>query len=786
MHRIAQVISDEARAKHHDAIRRGLYKKYLGLTFWSPNINIFRDPRWGRGQETFGECPYLTLRLGVAFVKGLQGDDEKYLKVVTTPKHYAVHSGPEQGRHAFDARADERDLRETYLPAFEACVREGRAYSVMGAYNRTNGEPCCASPTLLEQILRQEWGFEGYVVSDCWAIRDIYRDHKVVDTAEEAAAMAVKAGCDLNCGITYPALLSAIEQQMIDEATIDKSVKRLFTARFLLGMFDPPEVVPYAQIPFTVNDAPSHRALALEAARESIVLLKNEGGLLPLKKTLEAVAVVGPHADELGVLLGNYNGMPSHAPSILEGIRQKVSPTTRVYHARGCAVAEGFPLLDPIPPAYLRPRGGDAGAVGLAAAYYDNLELEGAPAVERIDPLVDFVWKGTTPVSGHVGDPFSARWEGTFTPPLSGTYQLGVKGCTGYRLYLGDEVLVELEQWYSPTIKAVEVDLEAGRLYDLRLEYKNERPDHDPQIQLLWSLPGSDALAHAIEVARKADVVLMVLGLSSALEGEEMPIEAPGFQGGDRTDLVLPAPQTELLRRIHALGKPTVLILLSGSALAVNWAAEHVPAIVQTWYPGQAAGSAIADVLFGDYNPAGRLPVTFYKSVDDLPPFEDYRMAGRTYRYFEGEPLFPFGYGLSYTTFAYRDLTLSADAIALESGVESGVPALVVSVTVENTGERAGDEVVQLYLKDIEASVPVPRWQLAGFQRIYLEPGASRELTFHLTPRQLSLIDDEEQRVIEQGSFQIAVGGGLPGTAQDGLQRARFTVETGGTSLRLT
>lgn len=776
MHQVATAISDEARAKHHDALRRGAHKKYFGLTFWSPNVNLFRDPRWGRGQETYGECPYLASEMGVAFVKGLQGEDETYFKLIATPKHYVVHSGPEPLRHVFDARVDERDLRESYLPAFEACVKEGGAYSIMGAYNRTNGEPCCASPTLLEKILRREWGFEGYVVSDCGAIRDLYENHKVVETAAEAAAMAVKAGCDLNCGAAYPALLEAVEQGLIDEADIDRAVQRLFTARFRLGMFDPPERVPYAQIPLSVNDSPEHRALARRAAQESIVLLKNEDDLLPLRKDLESVAVIGPNADDLEVLLGNYSGTPSQAVSVLEGIRRKVSGATRVYHAPGCDLAEGMPLLEPIPSVYLRAPHGDAGQGGLAAAYYDNPDFAGKPFREQLDSAVDFIWKGTTPITGEVGDAFSVRWEGVLIPPVSGTYKLGLRGCTGYHLYLDQEEIVGLDIWYNPTTRFTEVELEGGRLYDLRLDYVNARPDHDPQIRLLWERPGGDAMAEAVEVASKADVVILALGLSSALEGEEMPVDVPGFRGGDRTEIGLPAPQEALLRRIHALGKPVVLVLLSGSALAVNWAAEHVPAIVMAWYPGQAGGEAIADVLFGDTNPAGRLPVTFYRSVDDLPPFEEYSMAGRTYRYFEGEALYPFGHGLSYTRFAYEALHLSTESVTLNA-VDTATSVLTVEVEVRNVGGRAGDEVVQLYLRDVEASVPVPRWELIGFRRIRLAPGETRTLTFGITPRQLSLIDERGRRVIEPGAFQVFVGGHQPLPGSEDVLQATFNVE---------
>jgi beta-glucosidase len=756
VHGIATAISDEARAKHHDALRKRLRRQYFGLTFWSPNINIFRDPRWGRGQETYGECPYLTGRMGVAFVKGLQGDDPRYLKLVATPKHYAVHSGPELQRHSFDAQVDERDLRETYLPAFEACVKEAKAASVMGAYNRANGEPCCASVTLLERILRQEWGFDGYVVSDCRAIEDIYAHHKTVATPEEAAALAVKNGCDLNCGEVYRALLDAAEQNLISEETINQALRRLFTARFRLGMFDPPEQVSYAQIPYEVVDSPAHRKLALQAARESIVLLKNEGGLLPLRKDVKTIAVIGPNADNEEVLLGNYSGTPSQAITVLEGIRKKVSRATKLHYARGCDLAEGLPALDVIPSTCLRPANAGAGQNGLTAAYYDNLRFEGQPALVQIDPLVDFTWKATTPVTSRIADAFSVRWEGTLIPPESGTYKLGVRGCSDYRLYLNGDLIAELDFWYDPITRVTKMKLKAGRIYDLRLEYVNRCPDHDPVAQLLWSVPSADPLRQAVEAASNANLVVLALGLSPAVEGEEMPIDAPGFKGGDHVHVGLPRPQEKLLRRLHALGKPIVLVLLNGSALAANWAADNVPAIVEAWYPGQAGGEAIADVLFGDYNPAGRLPVTFYKSTEDLPPFEDYRMEGRTYRYFRGQPLFPFGYGLSYTTFAYSNLQLSARAIARDE-------TLTVSVDVQNAGGRPGDEVAQLYVSNLTASVPVPIRRLAGFERIHLKEGQTKTVTFNLTPRQLSLIDDEGKRIIEPGEFQVAVSGHQPG-----------------------
>ncbi|MFZ5893442.1 MAG: glycoside hydrolase family 3 C-terminal domain-containing protein [Myxococcota bacterium] len=609
---IAVVISDEARAKHHEFARHGDYGYYKGLTFWTPNINIFRDPRWGRGHETYGEDPYLTGRLGVAMCKGLQGEHPKYLKLVATPKHFAVHSGPEGLRHSFDAIASTKDLRETYLPAFFECVTEARAYSVMSAYNRTNGEPCSASKTLLVQILREEWGFDGYVVSDCWAIKDIHENHKVTKTWEESAALAVKMGCDLNCGCTYEHIPSAVEQGLLSEADLDVCVKRLMLARMKLGMFDPAERVPYAQIPYEVNDRDEHRALALDAARASLVLLKNQDNLLPLSPSIKSIAVIGPNANDPHVLVANYFGTPSRAETPLAAIRKAVSKDTKVWYAEGCK--------------------------------------------------------------------------------LQGTKEEGL-----------------------------------GR---------------------------SGILSEALSVAQRAEAVVLCLGLSAEIEGEQGDA-GNSEAAGDKAHLELTGLQQKLLESVTALGKPTILVLISGSALSVTWAQDHVSAIVQAFYPGGETGTALADVLFGKVSPAGRLPITYPKSLSDVPEFTNYSMKGRTYRYLEKEPLYPFGYGLSYTRFEYSNLRLSKSTPAVGDSVD-------VSVTVKNVGKVASEEVTQLYVKDLEASVVVPHHSLRGFQRYRLEPGASRELTFTLTPRDLSLIDEQGRRQLEPGSFRISVGGSQP------------------------
>ena len=751
MYEVADVISTEARAKHHEFVRNNQHGRYQGLTFWSPNINIFRDPRWGRGQETYGEDPYLTAKLGVEFVRGLQGTDPRYFKVIATPKHYAVHSGPEPERHSFDALANERDLRETYLPAFRATIIEAKAYSVMCAYNRTNGEPCCANKKLMIDILRGEWGFNGFVVSDCGAIYDIWKFHKFVQTETEASVLGVRAGTDLTCGNEYSTLVDAVKKGLISETEIDTAVKRLMTARFRLGMFDPPEMVTYARIPFSQNDTAEHRQLALKTARESIVLLKNADHTLPLKKTLKSIAVIGPNADAPEVLWGNYYGRPSRLITPLAGIKNAVSANTRVVYALGSTLA-GEPVI-PVPASALTSNGT---APGLKAEYFNNQELRGPASSVRTDARIDFNWGRYKPVAELSENNFSVRWTGKLTPPESGNYTLGFTADDGARLYVDGKLLVEA--WAGNPTKTVtkEITLAAGRSYELRMEYfQNNR---EAVAKLVWSYPrlAQRMIEEAVNATQQSDVSVLFLGISAGLEGEEMTVNVEGFRGGDRTDISLPKSQEQLLKAVVATGKPVVAVLLSGSALAVNWANDNMPAILEAWYPGGEGGTAIADVLFGNHNPAGRLPVTFYKSVDQLPPFTDYNMQGRTYRYFKGEPLYPFGYGLSYTKFVYSNLRFGAKS------VKAGEP-VKVSVEVMNAGEREGDEVVQLYLTDVAASAPVPVRTLVGFDRVSLRPREKRTVTFTIAPRQMSLIDESGKRVIEPGEFSISVGGGQPG-----------------------
>jgi beta-glucosidase len=756
--RMATAISDEARAKHHEFARKGKRLIYEGLTFWSPNINIFRDPRWGRGQETYGEDPYLTGRLAVQFVKGLQGDDPNYYKTIATVKHFAVHSGPEPERHFFDAQADERDFRETYLPQFEMGIKEGKAYSVMCAYNRYHGEACCGSSRLLTTILRKEWNFPGYVVSDCGAIDDIYEHHKIVATPEEAGALAVKAGCDLECATTYTHLVEAVQKKIISEQEINIAVKRLFTARFRLGMFDPAERVKYANIPYSVVDSKEHKDLALEAAHKSVVLLKNDHHTLPLKKDIGTVAVIGPNADETSMLLGNYNGLPSRAITPLEGIREKIG-ASRVLYAKGCELAEGLPSFTEVPASALSHNG----QKGLQTDYYTNREFHGSVLFSATDSTLDADWGEGSPRKDMNDDDFGVKWSGEITPQLSGVYQLGIITTCKVNLYLDDSLVANTsyhfrDEFNDPRLrKSVPIKLTAGKVYHIRAEAGESYGD--ARVQLVWSRQQANSRdelkKEALAAARQADAIVLCMGLSARLEGEEMDVSIDGFKGGDRTSLDLPKVQEDLVKEITALGKPVVLVLLNGSAVSVNWADQHIPAIVEAWYPGQAGGSAIADVLFGDYNPAGRLPVTFYRSLKDLPAFGDYAMAGRTYRYFKGPVLYPFGYGLSYTSFRYDSLTINRP-------VKQG-DSLRISVLVKNTGNLEGDEVAQVYVSASGAKVPVPIRSLWGFRRVHLKPGETKTLSFAVRPEAFTVIDDKMQRVRLPGGFDIAVGGGQPG-----------------------
>ena len=749
MFNVASAISDEARAKYHEFQRRGKTGIYQGLTFWSPNINIFRDPRWGRGHETYGEDPFLTGRMGYQFVKGMQGDDPVYLKTVATAKHYAVHSGPEPLRHSFNANVSESDLRETYLPAFRTLVVDAGAYSVMGAYNMFRDYPCCANP-ILYGILRNEWGFKGYVVSDCWAISDFYMFSKYAKDPAEAAAQAVKAGTDLECGVDYQHLVEALERGLLTEADIDVAAKRVFTARFKLGMFDPEEKVPYAQIPFFVNCSDFNNTLARTAARKSIVLLKNSDNILPLKKDIKTLAVIGPNADNFESLIGNYNGIAKDPVTVLKGICNKVLPDTKIIFAEGSDLAEGIHNLEVIPSRYLHTPDGIQGALG---EYFDNTEMKGDPEFTRVDDRIDFYWEHFSPYYELPDDNFGVKWTTFLIPPETGKYSLGSWGSSAYEVFLDGSKIISEKNEHHAFHKEHQVNLEAGGKYKIEVFYRNYAGDAD--MKLLWARPRINITEEAIKAAKEADATILVLGLSQRLEGEEMSIKINGFLGGDRTNLNLPGAQEKLLDAVVATGKPVIVVLMNGGAVSVNNAQEKAAAILLAGYPGQQGGNAVADVLFGDYNPAGRLPVTYYKSIDQIPAFENYDMTGKTYRYFTQEPLYPFGYGLSYTSFSYSNLVLPEKA-------DTGDKIKVI-VTVTNNGNSDGEEVVQLYLTDVKATTPRPIRQLEGFTRVFLKKGERRSVEFELEPRQFSLINSKDKRVIEPGYYTISVGGKQPG-----------------------
>jgi beta-glucosidase len=747
MQQTGDVIATEFRAKYlQTRAPDGGTDWYRGLTVWSPNINIFRDPRWGRGQETYGEDPYLTSRIAIGFIKGLQGDDPTYYKTVATSKHFAVHSGPESNRHREDVHPSAHDLEDTYLPAFRATVTEGKVESVMCAYNAVGGVPACANADLMEAHLRRAWGFKGTVVSDCGGAANIYRADALhyTKTPEEAVAAAFQADMDLICGdyrnkMTTEAgpIVNAVKRGLLPEAAVDQSLTRLFTERYRLGLMDAAQPKPFAAIEPTDYDTPAHHAVALKMAQESMVLLKNDG-LLPLKSAPARIAVIGPNADILDALVGNYNGQPSKPITVLDGLRARF-PKSVITYATGTGLAG--PAEPPVPDASLCV---DAACQtpGLKMETFDGGELQGA-ARTTMERNARADWQDAKRNT-------STRWSGYLKAPHAGEYGLRYMSNNGYRIWVGDKQVVDAwDVGDAPSIEAGKVRLAAGQVVPIRVEAV-QRGARGAQ-KLVWS-PPVDMGQEAVDAATNADLVVFVGGLTANLEGEELKIQVPGFAGGDRTSLDLPAPQQRLLERVSGTGKPVVLVLMNGSALAVNWADKHVPAIVEAWYPGGEGGKAVAGLIAGDFSPAGRLPVTFYKSADQLPAFEDYRMDGRTYRYFKGEVLYPFGHGLSYTTFKYGAPKLAAASI--RTGASAGV-----TVSVRNTGKRDGDEVVQLYVaKPGDTANPT----LAGFTRIHLKAGEQRQVSLPLDARALSQVDAQGVRKVVPGEYRLYLGGGQP------------------------
>jgi beta-glucosidase len=774
MRKVADVVASEGRAKYNEAQIAHDHRRFAGLTFWSPNVNIFRDPRWGRGQETFGEDPYLSARMGVEFVRGLEGDDPHYLKLVATPKHYAVHSGPERDRHHFNVSVTAHDLEDTYLPAFRASIVEAHAHSIMCAYNAVDGTPACANDLLLNETLRRDWGFQGYIVSDCDAVGDITSGHKYTADNLHGAAASLKAGTDLDCGSTYKALVQSVKAGLVSRADLDRAAVRLFTARFQLGMFDPPEAVPYSHLSASDVDTTASRALALQAARESIVLLKNNG-VLPLHKPGK-IAVIGPTADLLEAIEGNYNGEAAAPASPLAGFTQHFGRDHVVYQP-GSVLAEGTEA--PIPSMYLRPSPGSV-AHGLTAEFFADAEFHGEPVATRVDEKINFDWNRVAPAPGVPVGHVAVRWTGELLPPAAGDYVLSfhcMKRSTvfdptasssgsaiRYRFYL-DGTLILTNQVRDQGYK---VSFPDTKPHQLRIEY--DHVSEDRFVDLEWQPPAEPLVVAAVRAAQAADVVVAFVGLSPNLEGEEMPVYAAGFEGGDRTNIDLPAVQQRLLEALKATGKPLIVVLTAGSPVALTWVQEHADAILAAWYPGQAGGTAIADTVAGLNNPAGRLPVTFYRSTGDLPAFSDYSMTHRTYRYFDGPVLYPFGYGLSYSRFSYTRPAVEHSAVRAGETVR-------VKIQVTNISALAGDEVCELYVTP-PASPLSPIRMLEGFSRVHLAPGEKREISFALDPRQLSTVDSAGRRAEVSGDYLIWIGGSQPTRGKNNSIRLRVEGRT--------
>ena len=768
---MGEVIASEGRAKYEEAQRVGNHRIFYGLTYWSPNINLFRDPRWGRGQETYGEDPYLTGRMGVAFIHGVQGKDPEHPLAVATSKHFAVHSGPESMRHTFDVKVSSRDLEETYLPAFRASVVEGQVKSVMCAYNSIDGTSACANKMLLGEHLRDAWGFKGFVVSDCGAIVDVAEGHHDAPDILHAAVRSIEAGTDLSCSVWSPGfntLAKAVREGAVREDLLTRSAERLFTARYQLGLLDGPRAGT-GEMKGTSDGTPDeHRARALVAAEKSLVLLKNDG-VLPLVKKTRKIAVVGPTADLLVSLEGNYNGTPRDPVTPLDGIIKQFAVAT-VEYAQGSTLAEGMDV--PVPRTVFEG--------GLQTEYFASADWTGEPAARGMDHEIQHEWTDVSPVAEVRGSDYSVRWSGRMRVPAAGKYVLTLQGGESfpyspderYRFMLDGKVLSEGElnsgrsgkrvagastsmPPHIPRGKAARIEVEFAdtKPHQVRVEYSHAGDRAGGGCTLLWKAPADALLAEAVAAAKSADVVIAMVGLSPQLEGEEMPIKIAGFSGGDRTSIDLPASQERLLEAVAATGKPVVVISLSGSAMALRWAKEHAAGVLQAWYPGVEGGTAIARTLAGLNNPAGRLPVTFYTSTNDLPSFTDYSLKNRTYRYYTGKPLWGFGYGLSYSEFHYGPAHL------VQATLRAGQP-LQASVRVTNTSKQAGDEVVEAYLKTPQVGGPLE--SLAGFERIHLGPGESREVQFELNARALSGVDEQGQRMIIPGRYQLSLGGAQP------------------------
>jgi beta-glucosidase len=775
IHEEAHVIGIEARGRYNSAVREDNHAIFYGMDFWSPNVNIFRDPRWGRGQETYGEDPFLTGQLGVQFVTGLQGDDPNYYLAISTPKHFDVHSGPESERHRFNVDVSAHDLQDTYLPAFRATIVDGHADSIMCAYNAVDGVPACANKMLLQKTLRGDWNFNGYVVSDCGAIGDIADGHKYAPSVEQASVDAVRAGTDLSCGDEYATLVKAVHDGLIQESEIDAAVKRLMTARIRMGILAPMADQPMQSLNRSVVYSPTHARLNLKAADESMVLLKNDGAL-PLAANVKTVAVIGPNAASLAALEGNYNGTPIDPETPLAAFKTLAAQNRfRVLDVQGAPYVEQLSL--PVPPDVFHT---DKGAEGLTETAFPNTNFSG-PGITGASDNIDSNWDGASPYPNRIPrKAFSVRWTGTLTPPAAGdiTFQVKLADCYPCNNVETFTVWLDGKQVSSGTSHdknahdnpaEFHVHFADTKPHAFRLEYSHQSPLFGAGVSFNWKPPVETLCQQAVAAAKQADAVVAFVGISPRLEGEEMPIHIPGFSGGDRTSIDLPDVQRQMLQAVAATGKPLIVVVMNGSALAVNWSAQHANAILEAWYPGARGGQAIVDTLLGKNNPAGRLPVTFYSSTSELPPFTDYSMSDRTYRYFHGTALYGFGFGLSYSEFKFGKLRVSTDKL------QAGDP-LTVDVDVTNTSKIAGDEVAELYLTYPKTKTS-PIHALAGFSRVHVPAGATVPVQIKVDARQWSQVLENGDRVILPGSYTLFVGASQPGTNANG---ASTTVKVAG------
>jgi len=749
IYRIFNAVSDETRAKYNEAREKGQEnRRFLSLSVWTPNINIFRDPRWGRGQETYGEDPYLTSRMGISVVKGLQGPaDSKYRKLLACAKHYAVHSGPEWSRHSLNVmNVDPRDMYETYLPAFKALVQEADVRQVMCAYQRLEDEPCCGNSRLLQRILRDEWGYKYIVVSDCDAIADFYNGHKVSSDDIHAVAKSLPAGTDVECAWNnhnYKKLPDAVSMDLITEEAIDRSLLRVLTGRFDLGEMDDVALVPWANIPASVINNEEHRKLALEMARETMTLLQNKNNILPLKKSGKRIAVIGPNADNERVLWGNYNGTPVRTITVLDGIASKL-PSDKIYFDKACDLID-----DKVLESYVSDCSA-GGRPGFKVTYWNNNTMSGdIVASQQITNYLKLAAEGNLGMAPGVNpEGFSAKYETEFTASVTGVIVFKYGAAGAFELLVNGESIVKFEDWRK-LISKTSYNVEAGKTYKIEIRF-SQLYNWQAAIEFNFGKEVDQDFSGLLAKLNGIDVVVFVGGLSNLLEGEEMPVSYPGFKGGDRTDIELPAVQRNCIRMLKKAGKKVILVNCSGSAMGFVPETESCEAILQAWYAGESGGQAIADVLFGDYNPSGKLPVTFYRNIQQVPDFEDYSMKGRTYRYMS-DPLFPFGFGLSYTTFTIGAAKICKNELAGGGSIEIALP-------VSNTGKRDGTEIVQVYIRR-EGDSEGPLKSLRAFQRVHIAAGETAEVTLDLPRSAFEFFDRSSGKMaVVPGEYEILYG----------------------------